>query len=470
MSYKLASACTANRLKSVLPYIIKDEQTGFLAGRYRGENIRFLYDLSSLVGLRGGRGACEMNLQSIFIMGSHKQKKSSQTNVKKRKQSAGESYESSDSGSETQQPTSPTLLNVPRFLVVKSQEEKRTMADLSPFVIEKCIQSIVGHPKTIKKLKSGDLLLEVDRQQQVENLLKTTKIFDLKVKISLHQSLNSSKGVIRCPELRPCSNKEIIDNLTDQGVTGVRNVSVRKNGVLKSTNTYVLTFNTPILPKKIKVAFLSVNVEVYMPNPLRCYQCQVFGHHEDYCLKKPICGNCGGERHCNDDRNCKNTAKCVNCNGNHPVFSRDCPTWKKEKAILKVKYEKSITFPEARKLVEEQFAAPGKTYASITKVAGVHVSCTDAQTQTDETCIAELKSATSNAGSKPTLAPPLSGMAQIKMGVVPSTSTQPNPAETKSTPKPAETKSAPNAKDKVDTGRTAKGSDDPINSQQIWCL
>ena len=119
------------------------------------------------------------------------------------------------------------------------------------------------------------------------------------------------------------------DNLTDQGVIGVRNVSVCKNGVLKSTSTYVLTFNTPILPKKIKVAFLSVNVEVYIPNPLRLYQCQVFGHHEDYCMKKPICGNCGGERHCNDDRNCKNTAKCVNCNGNHPVFSRDCPTWKK---------------------------------------------------------------------------------------------------------------------------------------------
>ena len=90
-------------------------------------------------------------------MGSHKQKKI----VKKRKQSAGESCESSDSGSETQQPTSPTLLNVPRFLVVKSQEEKRTMADLSPSVIEKCIHSIVGHPKTIEKLKSGDLLLEV---------------------------------------------------------------------------------------------------------------------------------------------------------------------------------------------------------------------------------------------------------------------------------------------------------------------
>ena len=84
-------------------------------------------------------------------------------------------------------------------------------------------------------------------------------------------------------------------------------------------------------------------------------------------------------------------------------FSRDCPTWNKEKAVLKVKHEKSITFPEALKIVEKQFAAPGKSYASITKGAGVHVSCTDAQTQTDEACITELRSSTSNAESKPTL-------------------------------------------------------------------
>ena len=120
--------------------------------------------------------------------------------------------------------------------------------------------SVVGHPK----LKSGDLLLEVlDRKQEVENLLKTTKIFDLKVKISFYNSLNSSKGVIRCLELRPCSDKEIIENLKEQGVTGVRNVSVRRNGVIKPTNTYVLTFNTPILPKKIKVAFFCERRGIY---------------------------------------------------------------------------------------------------------------------------------------------------------------------------------------------------------------
>ena len=59
-------------------------------------------------------------------------------------------------------------------------------------------------------------------------------------------------------------------------------------------------------------------------------------------------------------------------------------------------------------------------------------------------------------------------MAQIKMSVVPSTSTQPKPTETKCTPKSAETKSAPKAKDKVDIGRTTKGSDDPIKTHNRY--
>lgn len=45
VSYKLASACIANRLKLVLPSLIKEEQTGFLAGRFIAENIRLLYDI-----------------------------------------------------------------------------------------------------------------------------------------------------------------------------------------------------------------------------------------------------------------------------------------------------------------------------------------------------------------------------------------------------------------------------------------
>ena len=43
-AYKIASACITNRLKTVLPNIIHESQTGFLKGRYIGENLRLLYD------------------------------------------------------------------------------------------------------------------------------------------------------------------------------------------------------------------------------------------------------------------------------------------------------------------------------------------------------------------------------------------------------------------------------------------
>ena len=57
------------------------------------------------------------------------------------------------------------------------------------------------------------------------------------------------------------------------------------------------------------------------------------------------------------------------------------------KKILEVKYTRNISFPEARKIVETYTAAPGKSYASITKTAGVTVSCVDAATQTDPVLI-----------------------------------------------------------------------------------
>jgi len=43
-AYKIASAAIAERLKTVLPQIIHEDQKGFIKGRYIGDNIRMLYD------------------------------------------------------------------------------------------------------------------------------------------------------------------------------------------------------------------------------------------------------------------------------------------------------------------------------------------------------------------------------------------------------------------------------------------
>ena len=43
--YKLASAVISNRLKTVLDKVIHENQKGFIAGRFLGENVRLIYDV-----------------------------------------------------------------------------------------------------------------------------------------------------------------------------------------------------------------------------------------------------------------------------------------------------------------------------------------------------------------------------------------------------------------------------------------
>ena len=285
--------------------------------------------------------------------------------------------DSDTSENEHSQPTMSTAS--PLFLVIHSQEE-RSISSLSPFVIEKVLIGMAGEPGSIKKLRSGDLLVEYTNKKQIENLLRLKTFHCLKVQVSLHASLNTCKGVVRCPDLKGVSEEEILEEMREQGVIHVRRIKVHRDDALKDTNTFVFTFNTSVLPKQLKVAFLHVSVDPYIPNPLQCYPCQVFGHHENKCHREEICANCGQAKHSADETDCKRPAKCFNYKEDHPANSKQCQAWHTEKEILKVKYTRNISFPEARKIAESYTAAPGKSYVSITKTAGVTVSCVDRKT------------------------------------------------------------------------------------------
>jgi hypothetical protein len=43
--YKLASSCIVERIKSVLPIPISNDQMSFIPGRYIGGNTRLMYDI-----------------------------------------------------------------------------------------------------------------------------------------------------------------------------------------------------------------------------------------------------------------------------------------------------------------------------------------------------------------------------------------------------------------------------------------
>ena len=136
--------------------------------------------------------------------------------------------------------------------MIESTEEETPITRLSPFIIEKVIYGIAGQVKGVKKLRNETLLVEVFRKKQAENLLKITEFFSQKVRVYAHTTLNSSRGIIRDPMLKGCSDQEVLEGLKEKGVTGVRRITITKNGKKIDTNTFVLTFNTPMVPKDLK--------------------------------------------------------------------------------------------------------------------------------------------------------------------------------------------------------------------------
>ena len=216
----------------------------------------------------------------------------------------------------------------------------------------------------------------------------------LKCSVSPHSSLNTSKGIIHCPALNRVTSDDIKEGMVEQGVTDVRRITVRRDGETKLTNTYVLTFNSPTLPTVVKIGFMQVKVDVYIPNPLRCYSCQVFGHHENKCGRHPVCCNCGEPEHCGPSGVCNKPSKCVNCSGDHPANSKQCPKWEKEKKILKIKCENNLSFPDARKQYEQFYT--GQTYASAVKPGTCNKSTQteNKTTQTDDSFDEYLKQTT----------------------------------------------------------------------------
>jgi hypothetical protein len=258
-----------------------------------------------------------------------------------------------------------TIANWPRFLVVESTDSSRHLDKLSPFAIHKCIQCAAGNTKNIRKQRDGTLLLEVTDQRQSDSLLKLTVFIDITVKVSAHHYLNSCRGVVRSRDLRDCTEQEVKEGLADQGVTDVRRINAFRNGVKVPTNTLILTFARSTLPPTIKAGYLAIKMEPYIPNPLKCFKCQRYGHHQTKCTREQVCARCGTTGH--GDTTCEENPHCINCSGSHTSYARECPTWAREKEIVRVKHTCGISFPEARKVVESRNPVLGVTFSDAVK-------------------------------------------------------------------------------------------------------
>ena len=245
------------------------------------------------------------------------------------------------------------------------------------------LKGLVGTVDRVIRMANGNLIVGLVREGQVENLMKIEKFGDIPCRVMEYQRMNTKKGVIRCPAFHGITEEEIVEDLAPEGVVGAKKIFFTRENQKTESNTIILTFDGAELPKEIKAGYINIKVNPYIPNPLRCFNCNKFGHPKDRCKRKACCARCGGTDH-TDDRECRRIPHCTNCEGEHSSFSKDCPSWKVKKEIQWVRVLNNISFLQAKQQVSP--TSSGQLYTSVVKRKTNTISV---GTQTDD--VVELK-------------------------------------------------------------------------------
>ena len=96
------------------------------------------------------------------------------------------------------------------------------------------------------------------------------------------------------------------------------------------------------------------SVDRFYPNPMRCFNCQRFGHTKQRCTNKQACYKCG-DIHTHVECTAVSN-KCLNCKGQHEATSKDCPHFIREKSIIKIKIDNKVSFARARLIYNSQYS------------------------------------------------------------------------------------------------------------------
>ncbi|GBN73103.1 hypothetical protein AVEN_189693-1 [Araneus ventricosus] len=151
-----------------------------------------------------------------------------------------------------------TISEYARFLILTVPNGE--LGNMSPFAGEKALKGIGGSPKSVKKLKSGDLLIETTSAIQTKSFLIAKSILNKSLSVTIHRTLNSCRGVISEPQLLKDTESKILTGLSSQGVIAVRRIHIRRGRDLIPTKHIILTFKSTKLPTNIKAGYLNCKV------------------------------------------------------------------------------------------------------------------------------------------------------------------------------------------------------------------
>lgn len=225
------------------------------------------------------------------------------------------------------------------FKIMKSQEIGQITSELE--------NKLGLFASRISIAPGGDLFIRPSTLDQQQDLLKTTEVLDgIKISCSLPRSHGTSKVVIHGVPLGDTDEEILKDLGSDYQINYVRRIT--RGTERTPTPTVILEFKTERPPTNIVFNYMHFKCHPYVPHPMRCTNCNRFGHTKNVCKDKQRCKECSL---CHAEGETCDKPRCINCKGEHPSDSVTCPIFAKLKQTSKIAIDKGISLHEARTLL-----------------------------------------------------------------------------------------------------------------------
>lgn len=195
--------------------------------------------------------------------------------------------------------------------------------------------------------KDNAFILSFENDVNPKTIAKTTTINNVPIEITKLSPIGS-RGTVFHPEFATWTLEDIQREI---GSPKVLRRLPTKNCPAPELGRILLGFERPTIPDEVDIPVLGMKLDVklYVPGPLRCQTCYIFGHHEKNCRNEPRCAICGSKGHIAAE--CRtNPPSCRACNRCHPISDRNCQLWHQERNVNTIKYTQHVSTQEARKI------------------------------------------------------------------------------------------------------------------------
>lgn len=239
--------------------------------------------------------------------------------------------------------------NYPQFLVASTRTQKEgteclPLSSYNVFRVEKGLNFISRNRLEVNEMRNGDLLIKVADGKTADKFLKATHIDTIPVLFSLHKTLNSVQGRVFSRKIIAIPENELLESLKDQNVIDIRKITKNVGTERIATGAAIVTFNLFHRPNFLKLGWERVKVEEYIPNPMRCVNCQKLGHTKNHCRNIQHCKDCGLPT----PHDCCSRKFCVNCQADgHTSYDPHCRTFWKHKSVNYLRITKKCSTREA---------------------------------------------------------------------------------------------------------------------------